>query len=63
VQHRTFERVGGTRTIAVNVRVIAATNTDLQASMAAGRFRQDLWYRLNVVSITMPPLRGTDRLR
>jgi transcriptional regulator with GAF, ATPase, and Fis domain len=58
LQHHEFERVGGTRTIKVNVRVIAATNADLEAAVAAGRFRQDLWYRLNVVSLTMPPLRA-----
>jgi transcriptional regulator with GAF, ATPase, and Fis domain len=57
LQHHEFERVGGTRTIKADVRVIAATNQDLEAAVAAGRFRQDLWYRLNVVSITMPPLR------
>jgi transcriptional regulator with GAF, ATPase, and Fis domain len=56
LQHHEFERLGGTRTIKVNVRVIAATNLDLEAAAASGRFRQDLWYRLNVVSITMPPL-------
>jgi transcriptional regulator with GAF, ATPase, and Fis domain len=57
VQHHQFERVGGTRTIKVDVRVIAATNLDLETAVAAGRFRQDLWYRLNVVSVLMPPLR------
>ena len=57
LQHHEFERVGGTKTIKVDVRVIAATNVDLEAAVADGRFRQDLWYRLNVVSITMPPLR------
>ncbi|HEV3484989.1 MAG TPA: sigma 54-interacting transcriptional regulator, partial [Vicinamibacterales bacterium] len=58
LQHHAFERVGGTRTIKVNVRVVAATNADLEAAVAAGRFRQDLWYRINVVSIMMPPLRA-----
>ena len=57
LQHHEFERVGGTRTIRMNVRLIAATNQDLQAAVASGRFRQDLWYRLNVVGLTMPPLR------
>jgi len=57
LQHHEFERIGGTRTIRVDVRVIAATNVDLQAAVAEGRFRQDLWYRLNVVNVTMPPLR------
>jgi len=57
LQHHEFERVGGTRTIKMNVRLIAATNQDLQAAVSAGRFRQDLWYRLNVVGLTMPPLR------
>ena len=57
LQLHEFERVGGTRTIKVNVRVVAATNQNLEALVAAGRFRQDLWYRLNVVCLTMPPLR------
>ena len=57
LQHHEFERVGGTRTIKMNVRLIAATNQDLQAAVTAGRFRQDLWYRLNVVGLAMPPLR------
>ena len=58
LQQHEFERVGGTRPIKVDVRVIAATNQDLQARVAAGGFRQDLFYRLNVVGITMPPLRA-----
>jgi transcriptional regulator with GAF, ATPase, and Fis domain len=58
LQHHAFERVGGTRTLAVDVRVVAASNRDLAGDVAAGRFRQDLWYRLNVVSVTMPPLRA-----
>jgi DNA-binding NtrC family response regulator len=57
LQERTFERVGGNETISVDVRVVAATNRDLLTDVAAGRFREDLFYRLNVVHIEMPPLR------
>jgi transcriptional regulator with GAF, ATPase, and Fis domain len=57
LQEREFERVGGTRPIRVNIRVVAATNQDLEKAMNAGRFRPDLYYRLNVVSITLPSLR------
>ncbi|MCD6255252.1 MAG: sigma-54-dependent Fis family transcriptional regulator, partial [Deltaproteobacteria bacterium] len=57
LQNRCFERLGGERTIEVDVRVIAATNKDLEKEIAAGRFREDLYYRLNVFHIHMPPLR------
>ncbi len=57
LQERRFERLGGTRSVEVDVRVIAATNQDLQQLIADGAFREDLFYRLNVVPITLPPLR------
>jgi PAS domain S-box-containing protein len=57
LQDGTFERVGGDRTRKVDVRVIAATNRALSRDVAAGRFREDLWYRLNVFQISLPPLR------
>ncbi len=60
LQERSFERVGGTETIDVDVRVISATHQDLEAMIAAGKFREDLYYRLNVFPIHLPPLR--DRL-
>lgn len=57
LQEREFERVGGTRTIKLDVRLIAATNRDLEEEVKKGRFREDLFYRLNVVSVRMPALR------
>lgn len=57
LQEKAFERVGGVRSIAVDIRVIAATNKNLYLEMRAGRFREDLFYRLNVVHIVIPPLR------
>jgi two-component system response regulator AtoC len=58
VQERTFERLGGQRTVPSDFRLIAATNRDLAEAMAEGRFREDLFYRLNVVRIEVPPLRA-----
>jgi Nif-specific regulatory protein len=58
LQAREFERVGGSETLRTNVRIIAATNRNLEERVKTGAFRQDLYYRLNVFSITVPPLRG-----
>ena len=57
LQERSFERLGGTKTITVDIRLIAASNRDLEQDVEAGRFRRDLFYRLNVVPLTIPPLR------
>jgi NtrC-family two-component system response regulator AlgB len=57
IEERRFERIGSNKTIRVDVRVIAASNRNLQAEVGAGRFREDLFYRLNVITFTLPPLR------
>jgi DNA-binding NtrC family response regulator len=57
VEERSFERVGGTRTIEVDVRFVSSTNVDLGQAVSSGRFREDLFHRLNVVSLRVPPLR------
>jgi two-component system, NtrC family, response regulator len=58
IQEKDFERVGGEKSVSVNIRLIAATNKDLKKEMEAGRFREDLFYRLNVIRIHLPPLRN-----
>ena len=57
LQDKEFQRVGGTRPVSVNIRFVAATNKDLKQAVKAGQFREDLFFRLNVVSFTLPPLR------
>jgi two-component system response regulator AtoC len=57
LQEREFERVGGTATVKIDTRVMAATNKHLPTEIAEGRFREDLYYRLNIISIHLPPLR------
>ncbi len=57
LQDREFHRVGGTRLVSVNIRIIAATNKDLKQAVKAGQFREDLFFRLNVMTLTLPPLR------
>ncbi len=58
LQEREFERVGGEQTISIDVRIVSATNKDLQEEVDAGRFREDLFYRLHILPITLPPLRN-----
>ena len=62
LQERAFERVGGNKTVSVNIRIVAATNKDLASMAASGEFRQDLYFRLNVFPLLVPPLRdrGSD---
>ena len=58
LEERSFERLGGTETLRIDARLIALTNTDLHAAVAAGRFREDLFFRLNVLTLQVPPLRA-----
>ncbi len=58
LQEKSIERLGGRETIPVDVRIIAATNRDLEAALSEGRFREDLYYRLKVVTIALPPAAG-----
>jgi DNA-binding NtrC family response regulator len=58
LEERTFERLGGTQTLRIEARLVALTNADLQQAVSAGRFREDLFFRLNVVTLTVPPLRS-----
>lgn len=57
LQDREFQRVGGTKTVSINIRIIAATNKDLRQAVKTGQFREDLYFRLNVITLTLPPLR------
>jgi len=57
LQDREFQRVGGTKTVSVNIRIIAATNTDLKQAVVDGDFREDLFFRLSVISLVLPPPR------
>src|SRR5215813_541691 len=57
LQDREFQRVGGTKTVSVNIRIIAATNKDLKQAVVDGDFWEDLFFRLNVISLVLPPLR------
>jgi DNA-binding NtrC family response regulator len=57
LQERAFERVGGTETLRIDARIVALTNVDLGEAVATGRFREDLYFRLNVLALTVPPLR------
>src|SRR2546430_13446014 len=61
LQDHQYSRLGGRHLVETDVRVLAATNVDVQEAMKTGRFREDLYYRLNVLSINVPPLRERDR--